>query len=386
MSISGKKNVFLEFCDYVRFPLGGQLTFAKNFIENYSDTFEFVGWGTSGAQVGKWSLRMHQNTAFNFFGVGCVEASDKKPLVPARVAGVLRFFRHLRELRGREYEMAFVQSPESLVCALLLRVERITYRFAGINNPVKYSRYKLLRALHPLFEIIFKKLLMRVSYVLVTSTKTDVDVVSKMLAASSRLVEVTWHPTLINDSIFHPPIEPRKLDFPDIVFVGRLNEGKGWTILLDSFRELRKNYANSRLTIVGDGEDDLKIRKRVDELDLGGSVRLLGGLQPTKVADVMRSANIFCFPSAREGWPTVLVEAVACGLYVVSSDVSGAREIISSSNDGVIVNRRDPDAFARALIHAWDAVQGRGGSVCDLEIYSSSRFRSNLDGLWKKGA
>jgi glycosyltransferase involved in cell wall biosynthesis len=82
-----------------------------------------------------------------------------------------------------------------------------------------------------------------------------------------------------------------------------------------------------------------------------------GGLVPTQVAEWIGAADLLCLPSWSEGYPNVVVEAIACGCPVVATDVGGTSEIVNATN-GLLVPPREPArlqaALAAALGCRWD--------------------------------
>jgi glycosyltransferase involved in cell wall biosynthesis len=79
-----------------------------------------------------------------------------------------------------------------------------------------------------------------------------------------------------------------------------------------------------------------------------------GGIPPVEVARWISAADVLTLPSWSEGYPNVVVEALACGRPVVATDVGGTSEIVNASN-GLLIPLRDPDALATALTRALDA-------------------------------
>jgi len=122
-----------------------------------------------------------------------------------------------------------------------------------------------------------------------------------------------------------------------ILYVGRLNEIKGLDYLVKSFKEINQNYPRSRLQLVGDGptKDDLK--REIDDLGVNDSVEFKGHVEYEELPDHYVSADIFILPSISEGLSNVLMEAMACGLPVVATDVGGNRELIKEERGGYLV-------------------------------------------------
>ena len=142
-----------------------------------------------------------------------------------------------------------------------------------------------------------------------------------------------------------PPTKPLR-----ILFVGRLREFKGIHHLIDALARLHsRSGASCELRIAGYGPWQGRLESQIERLGLGGTVRLLGRLDEAGVTAEMQSAHVFVNPSFGEGMPNAVLEAMACGLPVVLSDIEPHREMIEDGVEGVIVPLRDPEALAVAL-------------------------------------
>jgi glycosyltransferase involved in cell wall biosynthesis len=145
---------------------------------------------------------------------------------------------------------------------------------------------------------------------------------------------------------------------PVILGVGRLTRQKDFPTLIRAFAEVRRQRP-ARLIILGEGEDRAELEALVEELRLGRDVAL-AGFKDNAIAYMAGSA-VFVLSSAWEGLPTVLIEALAAGTRVVSTDCpSGPREILQEGRLGALVPVGDAPALARAVI---DALNRPGDTV-----------------------
>jgi glycosyltransferase involved in cell wall biosynthesis len=134
---------------------------------------------------------------------------------------------------------------------------------------------------------------------------------------------------------------------PTVVAVGRLTAQKGFRYLLDAFATLAGTRP-CRLLIVGDGPERAALWRQAQTLGLQRRV-VLAGFQANPFAYVARS-TVFALPSLWEGHPFVLMEAMACGVPVVSTDCpSGPSELITDGDNGLLVPTANPTALARAI-------------------------------------
>jgi glycosyltransferase involved in cell wall biosynthesis len=142
-----------------------------------------------------------------------------------------------------------------------------------------------------------------------------------------------------------------------LLYVGRLDTVKGVPYLLEMLAKLRATGRQSyTLTIVGDGSRREACERRCRELGITDCVSFEGW--QSEVRPYYQEHDLFVLPSISEGLPTVLTEAQACGIPVVSTDVGGAREQVRA---GEVVPCRDADALAAAVERlAGDDLAARG--------------------------
>lgn len=141
---------------------------------------------------------------------------------------------------------------------------------------------------------------------------------------------------------------------PCVLYVGRLERGKGLLDLVEAARQLcaTGHYPNLQYLLVGEGPLRSELEARIASADLGRCVRLLGQLSADRRDDLLRlyeNAWLFVLPSHHEGMPTVLLEAMACGLPVIATSVGGCRELIAHGDNGLLVPARSPQSLAKAI-------------------------------------
>lgn len=128
-----------------------------------------------------------------------------------------------------------------------------------------------------------------------------------------------------------------------LLFVGRISVQKRPERLVQAMSMVN---ANCILTMVGDGEDRIKLEKMVSDLGLKNVV-FKGALRGNALIEEYKNADVFILPSDREGMPLVLLEAMATGLPIIASDVLGITELIQGV--GVLVKDPSPVTFAKAI-------------------------------------
>ncbi|MFO0017352.1 MAG: glycosyltransferase family 4 protein [Synechococcaceae cyanobacterium] len=121
--------------------------------------------------------------------------------------------------------------------------------------------------------------------------------------------------------------------------------------LLEAFALVRARLAAAQLVIIGDGPEHGALRQRLEELQLGEAVSLLGALpDDAAVRQWYARSSVFCLPSEQEGFGIVFLEAMASGLPVVSTTAAAIPEVVLDGQTGLLVPPRDPSALAGALL------------------------------------
>ena len=133
------------------------------------------------------------------------------------------------------------------------------------------------------------------------------------------------------------------------VFIGRLVRDKGINELVEAFEWLNKEYPKTRLLLVGRQEPELDPLKpeTIAKIDNNKNIEAVG--QQSDVRPWLTASDAFVFPSYREGFPNVVIEAGAMCLPSIVTDINGSREIIIEGKNGTIIPPRDADALYMAM-------------------------------------
>lgn len=137
--------------------------------------------------------------------------------------------------------------------------------------------------------------------------------------------------------------------------IGTLHEVKGQAVLLDACARLVAEGLDVRCTLVGDGPDREALEARAERLGLGGAVRITGRVARPEVRAVLEDADVLVAPSVptadgrREGLPVVVLEAMAVGVPVVASRLSGIPEAVRDGETGLLAEPGDAAGVAAAV-------------------------------------
>lgn len=134
----------------------------------------------------------------------------------------------------------------------------------------------------------------------------------------------------------------------NLIFVGRMHECKKVDHLINIFYKL--NISNSKLFVIGDGEEFNNIKKLVSDLKLEDKVELLGFLDENEISKYLVKSKLFCMTSTTEGLPMVLLEAMSHGVPCIAYETkSGVKDIIDNNENGIIIYNRDEEEYINKL-------------------------------------
>ena len=171
------------------------------------------------------------------------------------------------------------------------------------------------------------------------------------LGVSAAGVRVIYNPQEIDAIQSSAPQRSRRPSRPRpfrIVTAGRLAEQKDYPTLLKAFQRVCARGVDARLVVLGDGPDHHRLKALALRLDIQDRVDWLGWIHSPYAT--MAACDLFVLASRWEGFGNVLVEAMACGLPIVSTDCrSGPREILADGEYGLLVSVGDDEALAAAI-------------------------------------
>jgi teichuronic acid biosynthesis glycosyltransferase TuaC len=152
------------------------------------------------------------------------------------------------------------------------------------------------------------------------------------------------------------------LDAKVLISVGGLAERKGFHRVIECLPELKKSAPDLRYLVVGgpcaEGDMSRQLREQILALDLEQNVKLLGALPPDQLKTPLSASDVFVLATRNEGWANVFLEAMACGLPVVTTNVGGNSEVVCRPELGILVTFGDRqallNALAESLANDWD--------------------------------
>jgi glycosyltransferase involved in cell wall biosynthesis len=169
----------------------------------------------------------------------------------------------------------------------------------------------------------------------------------------------------------------------NVLFAGRLVALKRTNLLLDAIAQLRGQGESVRCTVVGDGPERSSLERQAVSLGIAQQVIFAGWLQVLgkEMLAAYDAADVFCLPSFSEGLPLVLIEAMARGVPVVATAVSGTPELVNHEQSGLLIPRDDLPALVASIrrlmtdAELWRRCVTNGYAVARRHAYELQRGR-----------
>lgn len=213
-------------------------------------------------------------------------------------------------------------------------------------------------ALFRLFIAIRNRILRLVTGFVAIST----EIVNELTAHGVAPSKIAFIPNGVDMEVFHPVSSHTKealrkrlalpLDATFVTYTGRLVSYKGLPFLLKVWKRLRQERNGIRLLLIGAGSLDIhnceqELRDFVEDNDLHDSVLFAGEVR--NVSQYLQASDVFVFLTEREAFGIALIEAMACGLPVISTSVGGVKDILEHRSNGLVVQPGDFQQLLRAL-------------------------------------
>jgi len=163
-----------------------------------------------------------------------------------------------------------------------------------------------------------------------------------------------------------------------VLYTGRLDSRKGVVDLISSAKFVCENYPEVKFILTGKGPNREYIQRRISNLNLKGNVTLVGYVSREEMLRLYQSSTMYVLPSYYEGLPTTLLEAMACGLPSIATNVDGSSEVISHGKNGLLVPPKCPKALSEGIQELLENKPKRE----DIGFCGREHVRNNYD--WSK--
>lgn len=386
-----RKIYIIELCDYEDYPTGGHLSFVKQILKAFGNQVVLIGISTGMEPVGKWIKKEINGVVYDYFSVRKFHKDYKKPIIPNRLKYFYYLSKHKTELRFLNNENVFIQGPEVLFAIRNWGIKNICFRSPGVVNMLVSSRFWYAKYFKGIYEKLLFLSLQKVSTILASADQNSIIDFCQRSKNRIHPEQVIHFPTRIDTNIFKPADRTLartrlKIDQEKkvIVTTGRISMLKGWKFMIDCFVLFRKAFPDSVFYFLGDGEDRSKLEKCVSERHLSEYVSLKGNLEPQSIALYLNACDLYIMGSYIEGWSTSLVEAIACGVPVCTSDFGSANDLISKGLNGFVNDRRDENEFAEQMKQALNLPkEALIKKSAEMQKYSVDYLKTDLLAIWK---
>jgi len=271
---------------------------------------------------------------------------------------------------------AHLSYPSGIAAQILSRRFKIPYIITEHSRPGLIMRTPLRKALIP-------EAVKQASCVIAISNLLKEELVSANLAGNYKVL-----PNVVNHDVFYPG--EKKVNYNNsinavIVANMRTDHIKGLKYLFEALSLIKDKLNNFKLYIIGDGETKDYYAEMSKRLGVFGFCEFHGYKKKTEIADLMRESDFFIMSSDYETGGCVLLEAMACGLPVISTRVGYARDEVNEQL-GIVVDPKDSGSLAQGILqmlttfHLYNRDEIRKAS----EKYSYNAYCREMDKIYRQ--
>lgn len=340
---------------------GGIGTFVRSLIKYAPPEFEveLVGICADSRKhpVGSWKEMKIGERSFRFLPILHRDLAKRSGIpVSLQFTWALRHHQRLIDFHGTVLHFHRIEPSlalKKISCPMILFLHAHPNDLHNLHSEVTWARFPWL------YSWLERKALPKIQRIFIVREDAVSFYRDRYLRLADRFSFLT---TWVDDAVFFPLAEARKDSlkagmlseigaYPGqsiLLFVGRFEGQKDPLLLLRAFEALKKRQEKVILILIGTGMLEPAMRRHIRDNGFEASVRILGPQPQVKIAQWMNIADCLCLSSAFEGMPMVVIEALQCGLPVVSTDAGEARRLVNSST-GRLVPQRSPESLSQAL-------------------------------------
>ncbi|MEL7068995.1 MAG: glycosyltransferase family 4 protein [Cyanobacteria bacterium J06581_3] len=341
--------------------IGGIQTIIRSFIKYASPEFDIrlVGIGVCDPKMpaGQWHEAELAGRKILFFPLFDLPDDNVRRLVPTSVRYTLALLK-----RDLSSDFMHFYRLEPAFAALKWQGNKLLYVANDLYKKVKASsqdKSTLWQKFPQLYFALEKALIKQFDSILYCTSESLQFYKDQHPAVADRISHVR---NTVDDEMFYPlsgsqqeasrKTLAKELNLPEetrfLLFAGRLHPQKDPLLLLQSLAALKGSTAH--LLIAGEGELMPAIRQEIARLNLAGRVTLLGSVNQSRLLELYHIASAFVLTSLYEGMPIVALEALACGVPLITTRAGDTANLITPES-GIVCEQRYPDAIAEAIDH-----------------------------------
>lgn len=257
------------------------------------------------------------------------------------------FFAFFRHRRKAAFSVFLGTSAEALLVNIFFKNRKIKLLMAYFNpHPPRLYNPAGLRLLFSKRFFYLERACLALADSVIAISRDSGRRISENFNIPLRKIEVVY--CGVDIEVFSRQAEGRPAEKGRLVTVGRLDDQKGIDVLLKAV-SLVSRGREITLDIVGDGWMRKRYEKIASELAISDRVNFVGRIQQEQIPDYLKRASIFVLASRNESFGLVLVEAMASGIPVISTNVGSIPEIVRDGETGILVEPGDADMLASAI-------------------------------------
>lgn len=348
-----KRIVIIDQSDFINTPVGGSTTFLRTIVPHLSNIFDvlLVGRTTLPEQVGTWASDYLGKASF--YGIGDIGKHSK--FIPGRIQTLLQLWKARSIIKKLQVDVLYFHQTETALPFITYRTAKKVLHIHGLANPLSVSRFPLLR--NRLFQSVYNLLFSRVE----CSVDAIMSVSNPKLSDSNELKLSTlrpfhYVPVCIDGNIFSPSDKQKariELNLPTsgkiIGFVGRLSRKKNLEATLEAIHHLKNQGTAIHFIVIGEGEHEAVLKDICIDLNIAENVTFFSGKPYDELVRYYSAMDLFAMTSLAEGFPMVVLEALASGTPVVANNIGAIPEVISNGHNGFILDSLEPSSVADVI-------------------------------------
>ena len=337
--------------DYFSYPMGGMMSFIRDILPYLVKYFDIELWGvTSYSQPFRSSIEI-KGLCFPFFIFSKVKVHTRK-IVPNIITVVLSINKKYKEILNRRYDVLYFHGiPLEVPFLKQRRKFRLVTHIHGVTNPFLYE--------HKIFAPFYEKLRNKVI------RSSDISFIAADTPAYKRFLSnfgssyggkiIKVH-NFADPDIFKPLPQKEARSFlgiPEnakiVVNTGRLSFQKDPVLYIETIKNLEAKVKDIQAFLIGDGPLRIELEKKIAQYNLNEKLTLVGKVERNQLRYWLNAADVFLYTSYGNGVPVSLVEALMCGIPIVTLDITGVHDIVINGETGYIVGERNPEMLAHAV-------------------------------------
>ena len=339
--------------------IGGIETYIRDFITYAPLDREITLVGISSGKNTSKSIAHLANKKIEFYPIFSVNGREnKKSKVPLNLRYLLFLFLYKRRIikSGRYFYFHRIEHVLPFIFSRKRKPIILTVHGSSSEAWKIAGKSWIFRFLYSTVEhIVFNK----VNNIILVSNEARKDYSKKYPKIKEKFTVV---PTWVDLNIFHP-IDQNEIRAKNnfyiqdkiILYVGRLdNTQKDLDLLVDTFAIVKKSISEAKLLIIGDGPYRDELQKKIRSMNLG-DVILKGKVDHKNLPIYYNCSDVFLLTSRWEGLPIVVLEALACGVPVVSTEAGDVGKVVKNQLNGFVIKNRNKAALAEKVIELINA-------------------------------